>query len=376
MSQFDAIGSATGGVLPRATLPQGEGQRAAWLLEMEKALLAANRVKVTPQAGGPTAPAHDEANPPSDPTREKSLSGAASAPAGSAILVQAGSALPPEKPVDSANYSATSASASATASGQATLPQGRVSGQTAHGATDRVAQPLAAPGAASPQPGGRTAGQHANLPDTGSASVTADAPGAATARSTPASAFSRATPGGSLDNHALALSAYQSGAGSTTGPITNAISIAISNATASNITSTAITPGGTQRVLPEAQPRPGLAEPAGSLAGSEHESAGEAVTSIGLDRPGLDRSKRVLSEPWQQREFHLYQGADGVQAWIRDAELNPAQIFAVAQGLKSELQQTGLKLKQLTVNGKPFTAYDGLVWPGDGAVASLTESDQ
>jgi hypothetical protein len=57
-------------------------------------------------------------------------------------------------------------------------------------------------------------------------------------------------------------------------------------------------------------------------------------------------------EPFEKRLMHLFHGADGVQAWIRDAELGAAQARGLALALANELAGGGNRLAALTVNGR------------------------
>ena len=52
------------------------------------------------------------------------------------------------------------------------------------------------------------------------------------------------------------------------------------------------------------------------------------------------------------QRLHLYQGVDGVYAWIRDAALMEHQAGAIAQALANEIHASGQKLLGLSLNGK------------------------
>lgn len=58
------------------------------------------------------------------------------------------------------------------------------------------------------------------------------------------------------------------------------------------------------------------------------------------------------SEEYARRLIHIYYGPEGIQAWIRDAQLELPQAENVALMLGSELQAYGYKVTELTVNGK------------------------
>lgn len=68
--------------------------------------------------------------------------------------------------------------------------------------------------------------------------------------------------------------------------------------------------------------------------------------------------EQAETEPFEKRLMHLYHGTDGVQAWIRDVELNAAQARALAQTLASELGGNGVRLAALTVNGRKVVASE------------------
>lgn len=75
------------------------------------------------------------------------------------------------------------------------------------------------------------------------------------------------------------------------------------------------------------------------------------------DGPALGAAPAVpvappVGENYARSLLHVYCGADGVHAWLRDASLSQAQVRKVAQGLASELAVSGAPLAALTVNGK------------------------
>ncbi|MBI1890124.1 MAG: hypothetical protein HYS18_05730 [Burkholderiales bacterium] len=57
------------------------------------------------------------------------------------------------------------------------------------------------------------------------------------------------------------------------------------------------------------------------------------------------------NEEYAKRQIHLYKADDGLHAWVRDAELTSAQGSMVAQALDSEFVATGVRLVSVTVNG-------------------------
>ncbi len=63
-------------------------------------------------------------------------------------------------------------------------------------------------------------------------------------------------------------------------------------------------------------------------------------------------------DDYAQKLLHVYRGADGVHAWIRDADLKQHQASAVVDAMARELANSGQRLATLTVNGKRlFTPY-------------------
>lgn len=70
------------------------------------------------------------------------------------------------------------------------------------------------------------------------------------------------------------------------------------------------------------------------------------------------------TDQYASAKLHLYQDASGVQAWIRDAALLPAQAQLVALGMARELGMSGARLNAVTLNGKKIV-FD----PASNAVA-------
>ena len=71
------------------------------------------------------------------------------------------------------------------------------------------------------------------------------------------------------------------------------------------------------------------------------------------------KAMQAAQDTYAKRQLHLYPGADGVQAWIRDVDLNEIQAQAVALALRQELNGSGLKLKTLTLNGRKLATPEG-----------------
>ncbi|WEF32853.1 hypothetical protein [Pseudoduganella chitinolytica] len=67
---------------------------------------------------------------------------------------------------------------------------------------------------------------------------------------------------------------------------------------------------------------------------------------------GAGADEAAPGEEYSRNLLHLFHGEDGVQAYIRDAELTGAQMRAVAQALAAELGGSGTRLAALTINGR------------------------
>jgi hypothetical protein len=63
-------------------------------------------------------------------------------------------------------------------------------------------------------------------------------------------------------------------------------------------------------------------------------------------------------EQYAESNLHLFQGEDGVQAWIRDARLDSEQARSVALALAREFAQQGNPLAAVTINGRRLRTGD------------------
>lgn len=115
----------------------------------------------------------------------------------------------------------------------------------------------------------------------------------------------------------------------------------------------AVSPAAPARV--QLSPLPGLsALPHPPAANGEVDMAyAEQVSRAG------PKSEMEQSEPWPLRHLHVYPGQDGVQAWVRDASLNPLQVQVLLTQMQQQMQGQGMQLKSLTVNGVRVKAADG-----------------
>jgi hypothetical protein len=83
----------------------------------------------------------------------------------------------------------------------------------------------------------------------------------------------------------------------------------------------------------------------------------EAAASEGAAAGREDET--AAGEEYGRQLLHLFHGSDGVQAYIRDAELTGARLRTVAAALAAELGAGGTRLAALTVNGRRVTVRDG-----------------
>ena len=89
----------------------------------------------------------------------------------------------------------------------------------------------------------------------------------------------------------------------------------------------------------------GMASPAAEPAASEEQAA-----------PASAPPEQEPVDDYAARLLHVYQGADGVQAWVRDAGIGAAQSLLLARGMADELNHVGTRLSELTVNGKKIVS--------------------
>lgn len=57
-------------------------------------------------------------------------------------------------------------------------------------------------------------------------------------------------------------------------------------------------------------------------------------------------------KPYEKQALHVFHADDGVHAWVRDMQLQPTQMMALAKNMVSEFAATKNHLMSLTVNGK------------------------
>lgn len=62
------------------------------------------------------------------------------------------------------------------------------------------------------------------------------------------------------------------------------------------------------------------------------------------------------TDAYAQTHMHMRETAEGVQAWLRDAQINPVQAQLVARALAAELARDGKSLSEMTINGRRTSA--------------------
>lgn len=338
----DSVNSLAAAMLPaRGDSGNGEQQRAAWMLQMERALLAANQVRVTPdqaQAGMQGAtPASGKAAE-SGASREKNrepqdsnasaVAGTANAFAASKVQLAAREPDSAAAQADDATRfgAATSASAGSGNTSARTMqtPQSAQTVATAQTAQSAMSAPSGAQ--ADEDAGSATDGSPGGTGAYGNAAGNGLPNDALLSQPLPASAMT-ALAAGMLP----ALNPYQSVQ-------------ADGQSAALNLPLTAVraaAPAGLWALTQATLQTNAQGKPLGVQAGDAEVAESPAA-----------RFEAPETEPFAERKLHLYQGADGVQAWIRDADLNQMRAHLVAQALNNELNAAGLKLKTLTVNGR------------------------
>ncbi|NVE01857.1 hypothetical protein [Massilia sp. BJB1822] len=79
---------------------------------------------------------------------------------------------------------------------------------------------------------------------------------------------------------------------------------------------------------------------------------GAEVASLAAEQEEAPAGAGAGGEEVGARRLHIYQDEHGVQAWVRDAQLDGWQALALAQAMASELAGSGNRLTALTLNGK------------------------
>ncbi len=299
---------------------QAQARQQRWLYELEHAMLSHGGKKHGP------ARAHGEPG----PARPDSPSDAGRAATGAGATDDAMAALAGQMAGSGSGSGAPPAPAAVVAAPGALPPVARGHGPAAAEAPARAAGPALPPGA-------------------GTAPVPAW-PAAATPPMMPGAAWG-AYGASALPLAGATLAAEAGDAGGQ--------SVAALKAGAAG-RSALLLPGGAPGAMP-ARPAP--------LARPEADGGPEAAPAHSQGAPGGD--------DYAARLLHVYRGADGVQAWVRDTELGPLQAQRLAQAMAAELGETGTRLAALTVNGKkqavpaaPGGARPAAPAAGDDAMAS------
>jgi hypothetical protein len=88
----------------------------------------------------------------------------------------------------------------------------------------------------------------------------------------------------------------------------------------------------------------------------------EAASEAGASDAAASTPDALDGETYDKNLMHLFYGEDGVQVWIRDAQLTQAPAGVVAQAMTAEMRAAGTKLVALTINGRrvatPVAAQD------------------
>ncbi len=90
-----------------------------------------------------------------------------------------------------------------------------------------------------------------------------------------------------------------------------------------------------------------------------------AAEEVGGRKSGEgDVEAKENSENFARRQMHTYTDENGVQTWIRDATLTESQARKLAYSLNTELNDAGVRLASLTLNGKKIS-HSSLVNPSE-----------
>ena len=325
--------SARAAQAQRSQLALSQLQHGAWLLEMERALLQANQLNTPPQVAKQAAKSAPVASflPQAASEREKAPAQHEPVPGASVAPVASGApgTLVPA-PV-AGHDGGFSQSASEPANVAAASKPG--SAGFGHG-DDRLAQPGSPATKLSEQAGvADQVGVGLPLPVDGSATGVSVLDVAALS-------------GVNVD---ATLAAGNDLASALLRPYAGAYGL-LANATQDAAQANLLAP----TALPNVPARAGLPLFSGSLQPANKGREGQEPL-VNQESSQADLTAAPETEPYARRQLHLYQQGDGIQAWLRDADLNPAQIQNVAQALSAELSNAGLKLKALSVNGRKLS---------------------
>ena len=312
-----------GGQASRGEQQAGESRRAAWMLEMERALLAANKLggdggpATLPSGVAPAASRWSAVNPQRE--RQHGSSDDASTPAQQAL---AAAAIPE-------------------AASRSTAPETSV-------AADRTLQAGALP----------AVGVAANPPSVPAAQVATTTPSAQPSPPQAVSAEPDGNAAAAVHSVNLTSASLQNPALPDLPPSAQMARYAMTGSNLAALQAGPVRLNQSMAAMPSVQGlnqvavsgRAALPFAAWSLPdAAKFARAEESDSSAGAAQAQADLPQ---TEAFAERQLHLYQGTDGVQAWIRDAELSQLQAQSVAQALSNELGLSGLKLKSLTLNGR------------------------
>lgn len=88
---------------------------------------------------------------------------------------------------------------------------------------------------------------------------------------------------------------------------------------------------------------------------------------------GVNAFDASSSQRYGRRQLHVHVGDEGMEAWVRDADLSPAAALRVAGAFFQDARYGGTRLAALTINGKKvidaaarrLASSDSLIQPGE-----------
>lgn len=114
--------------------------------------------------------------------------------------------------------------------------------------------------------------------------------------------------------------------------------------------------GGASAIKAATGAAPGQPQAMGFGPGAERapNTDGGEADILGESPAARNRSAAIQpdGEQYAERRMHVFQDAQGVRAWIRDAAIGGAQVAGLAQAMSGELVASGAPLTALTVNGR------------------------
>lgn len=297
---------------PAGTAAERNGVKARqdkWMLEIEKAMMASGQPHPAAQTHASAAAAMP-----------------AAAPATAAVAGVVGSP-GADRPAGAANRARVAAAAGPATSAGGSQPGGAATGPA--GAT-------AASGSAPTSAGG-------GAPTPRSSARTGRAPGAATDAGVPAGALLRLAgmAPGPMDASVLVPGAAVAGAAAGAGMGEGGTAPGLIGSVAAAMPQLFSFGAGMAAMTDPAAQAPGNAAPPETEPDGTRDGAAASFAS----------DER---EPYGLRNLHVMIGADGVQAWVRDAQLAPERGQMVAQAIAAQFIEQGTAVVSVTVNGRNY----------------------